>query len=50
MAKVNVISESMTGVGIELSQTKVGTAKNTAIEHSERLVTLETCDQSDEET
>ena len=24
--------------------------KNTAIEHSERLVTLETCDQSDEET
>ena len=24
--------------------------KNTTIEHSERLVTLETCDQSDEET
>ena len=24
--------------------------KNTTIEHSERLVTLETCNQSDEET
>ena len=24
--------------------------KNTAIQHSERLVTLETCDESDEET
>ena len=48
--KSGSVTQSVTGVGIELSQTLVWTAKNTTTEHFERLVTLETCDESDEET